>query len=333
MKKVVTIGGGTGSFMLLSGLKEYPIELSAIVSMADDGGSTGVLRDELGVLPPGDVRQCLVALSESSEKLRNLMSYRFENGGLKGHSFGNLLLSALEKTEGSFVKGVEEAAEILNVRGTVVPVTGTDTTLMVELNDGTVLSGEHEINTNNRVRKLGIKKAFLKPRATANPDAVQKIKEADLVIIGPGNHYCSIIPNLLVAGIQKALKETKAKIVYNCNLVNKKGHTNAFTLDDYVTDIERYIGKGRIDYVTFNKKKPSPKLIALYQSEGGLVEYKPGEKKDSHYAVIETDLLAKAPAVRSKGDTLSAVRSYIRHDHDKLAGTLMELLTASRRKR
>ncbi|MEK7181757.1 MAG: gluconeogenesis factor YvcK family protein, partial [Patescibacteria group bacterium] len=138
MKKVVTIGGGTGSFMLLSGLRKYPIELSAIVSMADDGGSTGVLRDELGVLPPGDVRQCLVALSESSDILRDLMNYRFANGGLSGHSFGNLFLSALEKITGSFSEGVLEASKILNVKGEVIPVTATDTSLKVKLADGTV---------------------------------------------------------------------------------------------------------------------------------------------------------------------------------------------------
>ena len=141
MKKVVTIGGGTGSFMLLSGLKQYPIDISASVSMADDGGSTGILRDELGVLPPGDVRQCLVALSETPDMLRELMNYRFTNGGLEGHSFGNILLSALEKITGDFGAGVEEAAKILNVRGQVVPVTLSDTRLFMELEGGDLLRG------------------------------------------------------------------------------------------------------------------------------------------------------------------------------------------------
>ena len=141
-KNIVTIGGGTGSFTLLSGLKKYPINISAIVSMADDGGSTGVLRDELGVLPPGDVRQCLVALSDSSEILRELMNYRFENGEFKGHNFGNLFLSALEKIKGNFVQGAEEAAKILNVKGEVIPVTNDDMRLLIELNDGRIIKGE-----------------------------------------------------------------------------------------------------------------------------------------------------------------------------------------------
>lgn len=156
-KKIVTIGGGTGSFTLLSGLKKYPVDISAIVSMADDGGSAGVLRDELGVLPPGDVRQCLVALSESSEKMRELLNYRFENGGLKGHSFGNMFVSALEKICGGMTRGLEEAVEILNIRGRVMPVTEGDMRLIVELEDGTVLHGEDQLDVNEALRKRGAK--------------------------------------------------------------------------------------------------------------------------------------------------------------------------------
>ena len=164
----MTIGGGTGSFTLLSGLKKYSVDLTAIVSMADDGGSTGVLRDELGVLPPGDVRQCLVALSDSSLMLRELMNYRFEDGGLKGHSFGNLFLSALEKINKSFSKGVSEAANILNVKGEVVPVTDQDTNLFIELNNGKKIKGVVDIDHDCEIEKIGIKKAFLFPTAKAN---------------------------------------------------------------------------------------------------------------------------------------------------------------------
>ncbi len=267
MKKIVTIGGGTGSFMLLSGLREYPVEITAIVSMADDGGSTGVLRDELGVLPPGDVRQCLVALSHSSDMLRDLMNYRFQEGGLSGHSFGNLFLSALEKITGSFAEGVEEAAQILNVKGEVVPVTGTDTSLKVKLADGTILEGEHEINTSKQLVKVGIKKAFLHPKAKANPRAIEKILEADLIVIGPGNHYCSIIPNLLVEGVSEAIQRSRAKVVYNCNLVNKRGHTDGYSANDYVEEINSYLGGDRVDFVIFNKKKPAEELLVRYRKE------------------------------------------------------------------
>lgn len=326
MKKIVTIGGGTGSFMLLSGLREYPVEITAVVSMADDGGSTGVLRDELGVLPPGDVRQCLVALSRSSDMLRDLMNYRFQEGALKGHSFGNLFLSALEKVTGKFALGVQEAAQILNVTGEVVPVTGTDTSLRVELTDGTILSGEHEINTSKRLGRVGIKKAFLKPKAVANPRAIEKILEADLIVLGPGNHVCSIIPNLLVGGISDAIRRSKAKVVYNCNLVNKRGHTDGYTLEEYVAEINGYLGSERIDFVTYNKKRPAEKLLEEYRKEDSeLVGFqKTGTR--TKYRVVASDFLNTKKVVRQKGDVISGTRSLIRHDGHKLAKTLVMLL-------
>lgn len=326
-KRIVTIGGGTGSFTLLTGLKKYPVDISAIVSMADDGGSTGVLRDELGVLPPGDVRQCLVALSESSETLRELMSYRFEGGGLKGHSFGNLFLSALEKTKGSFAKGVEEAAQILNIKGEVIPVTDQDTNLCMELKNGKILKGEEQINHNFELEKIGVRKSYLYPRTRANKKAVERIKEADLIVIGPGNHYCSIIPNLLVEGIPEAIRKSKAKVVYNCNLVNKKGHNEKFTLDDYVNSINKYVGKGRIDFVTFNTKKPNKKLIEKYESHRELlVGFDGSQKIKRSYRVVLTDVLSDKKPKFSKADAIASQRAFIRHDSDKLAKVIMALL-------
>ncbi len=327
MKKIVTIGGGTGSFTLLSGLKKYPIELSAIVSMADDGGSTGVLRDELGVLPPGDVRQCLVALSDSSEKLRELMNYRFEEGGLSGHSFGNLFLSALEKIEGGFIDGVAEAAKILNVKGEVIPVTGVDTGLKVELRDGQVLSGEHEINTSLTVGKTGIKKLFLSPRAKANPRAVEALLAADLIIIGPGNHYCSILPNLLVGGIPEAIRRSEATVVYNCNLVNKRGHTDGYTLDEYVSEIDSFLGGSRVDFVTFNTHVPDKRVLKRYNEESSaLVSFIPDRVQNRHYRVLQADLLNRKSVRFSIADKIAQSRSFIRHDTEKLAKVLVMLL-------
>lgn len=324
MKKVVTIGGGTGSFMLLSGLKQYPIELSAIVSMADDGGSTGILRDELGVLPPGDVRQCLVALSETPDMLRELMNYRFANGGLEGHNFGNILLSALEKITGDFGTGVEEAAKILNVRGEVIPVTLSDTRLYMELEGGGLLSGEHEINVSKKFEHVGVKKVFLRPRPKANPLAIRKILEADLVIIGPGNHYCAIIPNLLVPGIAEALRKTKAKIVYNCNLISKRGQTDSFSLEDYVDEVNGYIGSPRLDYVTYNIAKPPAALLKKYQSEGLLVPFL--NDRPRNYRVIRADILSGKRHARQKEDKIAHTRAFIRHDPEKLARVLVMLL-------
>jgi uncharacterized cofD-like protein len=327
MKNVVTIGGGTGSFMLLSGLKKYPVNLSAIVSMADDGGSTGVLRDELGVLPPGDVRQCLVALSQSSEMLRELMNYRFERGGLKGHSFGNLFLSALEKISGNFEKGVEEASKILNVKGEVIPVTGKDTNLFVLLKNGKKLQGENEINHNFEIEKTGIKKIYLNPKALANKKALEKIKKADVIIIGPGNYYCSILPNLLVSGISQAIRKSKAKIVYNCNLVNKKGHTEEFDLDTYVDSINGYLGADRIDFVTFNSKNPKKEIIKKYKLKNeSLIKFDKNKNKQRKYEIIEADILNNKEIIHDKSDKIASVRSLIRHDSDKLARLIMKII-------
>lgn len=326
-KKIVTIGGGTGSFTLLSGLKKYPVDITAIVSMADDGGSTGVLRDELGVLPPGDVRQCLVALSDSSQMLRQLMNYRFEKGGMKGHNFGNLFLSALEKINGSFQRGVEEAEKILGIKGTVIPVTNDDARLFMELRNGKILKGEMNIGLSSEIKTVGFNKIYYSPLVKANPKAVKKILEADIVVIGPGNYYCSIVPNLLLGGIADALKKTKAKIIYNCNLTNKKGQTDGFDLDSYVENINSYIGKDRIDFVIFNTKKPSAHLIEKYKSKKEfLVEFNEFINPKRKYRVIRSNVLSAGRPKYSKADVLASERSFIRHDSDKLAKVLMMVL-------
>lgn len=323
-KKVVTIGGGTGSFTLLSGLKKYPVSISAIVSMADDGGSTGVLRDELGVLPPGDVRQCLVALSESSETLRDLMNYRFEEGKLKGHSFGNLFLSALEKINSSFSGGVAEASQILNVKGEVIPVTNQNANLFVKLRDGRILRGENQINHDYGIEKIGVEKIYMSPAVKANLKALKAIAEADLIIIGPGNHYCSILPNFLVGGISKAICSSRAKVVYNCNLVGKQGHTENFTLDDYADSINKCLGKERIDFVVFNTRNPGKKLIEKYAKRGeSLVKFQENLKPGRNYKIIRADILSGRKPKYGQSDALAGKRSFIRHDSDKLAKVLM----------
>lgn len=326
-KKIVTIGGGTGSFTLLSGLKKYPVDITAIVSMADDGGSTGVLRDELGVLPPGDVRQCLVALSDSSEKMRELMSYRFEDGGLRGHSFGNLLLSALEKTSGGFEKGLEEAIKILNVKGKILPVTNDDARLFLKLKSGKILKGEDEINKSEIVQQENFDKLFFKPRVKANTRAIKAILEADLVSIGPGGLYTSVLPTLLVDGMAEALQKTKAMIVYNCNLTNRKGQSENFTMDDYADLINEFIGKKTIDYVVFNSKIPEKKLIKKYESQRQLlINFNVADRKKRNYRVIKVDVLSDQIPEYSDADSIALLRAFIRHDPDKLAKVLMMIL-------
>ncbi|MDX9970514.1 MAG: YvcK family protein [Candidatus Gracilibacteria bacterium] len=320
----VTIGGGTGSFTLLKGLKNYKINITAIVSMADDGGSTGRLRDDLGVLPPGDVRQCLVALSDQSKAIRDLFNYRFNSGTLEGHNFGNIFLSALEKTSGGFSKGVEQAIKILNVKGNVVPVTDNDVNLFIKLKNGKKIKGEDEINHSFDIEKIGIEKIYLNPSAKANKSALKAINEADVIVIGPGNHYCSIIPNLLVNGISKAIRESKATVVYNCNLVNKKGHTENFDLDDYVASVNGFIGAPRINFVTFNTKKPVASLVEKYESNKELlISFNPEKVASRSYKIIKSDLLSRTRTSYSKADKLANIRSFIRHDSDRLAKLLI----------
>ncbi len=328
-KRIVTIGGGTGSFTLLMGLKRHPFQLSAIVSMADDGGSTGVLRDELGVLPPGDVRQCLVALSQSSEKMRELMNYRFENGGLKGHSFGNLFLSALEKMEGNFSEGVRCAMEILNVCGEVIPVTDDDAHLEMKLSDGTILRGENEINHAEILQEVGVEKFSFAKSVRASALALKRISEADAIVIGPGNFYCSLLPNVLIRSCARAIRDASARVIFVANLTNKRGHTSGWDVDDFVRELERYIGRGRVDFVVWNIRKPNKELVRKYEQqegEGMLVDFETKRDVSRTYRVLRADVVSdRAPSIR-KSDAIAATRSFIRHDSDRLAQAIAFLV-------
>ena len=264
--KIVMIGGGTGSFTLLSVLKDYAQDITALVNMADDGGSTGVLRDELGVLPPGDVRQCLVALSRSSEQMRELFNYRFPEGTFEGHSFGNLFLTAVEKMSDDFSDAVRFASEVLDIQGRVIPMTLDDIRLEIEFSDGTKEKGEVNIGHMDFKGKLR-PKLSLDPAGKITPEAAEAIQDADLVVIAPGNLYGSIGPALIIDGVSEALRTSKAKLVYVCNLMTKPGQTDSFTVSDYAEEIERFIGKGQLDYVLYNSKRPADELINRYSAE------------------------------------------------------------------
>lgn len=328
-KKIVTIGGGTGQFTLLSGLKKYSYDISAIVSMADDGGSTGVLRDELGVLPPGDARQCLVALSDSTETLRTLMNYRFEKGELKGHNFGNLLISALEKITGSFSEGVREATRILNVKGCVMPVSEGDMRLSIVLTDGTKLSGEKELDDNKQIKKIGVREIKLARRIRVNQRAVDAAERANYIIIGPGDHFGSIMPNFLVSGLCRAIKKSTAHVIFIAPLTNKKGHTENFSVDDYVRAIEKCIGKGRIDYVVVNTKHPSRAIVKRYEEEEGansLVYAHPGISARATYRIVRGDILQRKVVQNMDSDAIAHTRAFIRHDSDRLAQAISYII-------
>lgn len=335
-KKVVTITGGTGGFALLSGLKKYPFDVSAIVSMMDNGGSAGILRKELGVLPAGDARQCLAALLDDSSGLaKSLINYRFENGGLKGHNFGNIFLAALEKAAGGFNLGIEEACHILNISNEVIPATETDTQIYIKLKNGKILEGEDELDHNKEIKKIGVKDIYLKPKAMACKKAVERIKSADFIIIGPADFYAGIVCILLVDGIADVIKNSKAKVIFVSNLTNKKGITDGFDVDSYVERINNYLGKDRIDYVVVNTKKPPLKLIKQYENVEGknsLVGFcrkvldTQGGVQHLRAKVIKADLLEDNLIKKNKFDTISSTRSFIRHDSDKLAKVLAQII-------
>ncbi len=317
MKKIVVVGGGTGNFSILRGFKGYDVDLSAIVSMADDGGSTGILRDELGVLPPGDVRQCLVALSNSSNMMRSLMNYRFENGGLGGHSFGNLLLSALEKVTGSFEKAVEEMGKILFIKGKVIPVTTHQVRLKMLLNNRKLLEGEKEVYLSQEIDQ-GYKSIYLEPFPKANPHAIDEIANADMIVMGPGGLHTSLIPNLLVEGVSEALRASHAKKTFVVNLMNRKGQTTGFKVSDYLKEITRFIGKDIFDYILVNNQKPPQELIEVYAEEGELIENDLDDERVIYAPII--GLPQEAPVK----DLIK--RNLIRHDSKKLAHELMKIV-------
>lgn len=320
---MVVIGGGTGSFTLLSGLKNYVQDITALVNMADDGGSTGQLRDELGVLPPGDVRQCLVALSDSP-KVRDLFNYRFDDGVLKGHAFGNLFLTALEKMTGSFAEGVDLASEVLNITGNVEPATLTNVTLCAEGVDGSPVKGEFVISQTDIAKRP---KIWLEPSADVNPAAVDAIMKADMVVIAPGNLYGSLAPALVIEGIQQALQQTKATCVYVCNLVTKPGPTHGMMVHDFASEIERLAGGEFLDYVVLNKEAPSPELLDKYAHDGEEpVMYDEAMLKAQHYKYRSADLVADNVWTGAQhSDPIGNVRSYIRHDPDAVARQLMRI--------
>ncbi|MBU6389135.1 YvcK family protein [Patescibacteria group bacterium] len=330
MKKIVVIGGGTGTFTVLSGLRQYPFELSAIVSTADDGGSTGILRDELGVLPPGDIRQALVALAADSTVLRDLLNYRFTDGTLKGHNFGNLLLSALEKVTGSFDKGVLEASRILAVKGRVIPVTTDLTHLRAEMTNGKVIHGEHKIEEYVWSEASNVKRLWLEPACSLHPDAQQAIRQADLIVIAPGSVFTSLIPNLLVKGMSEALQKSRAKVVYVVNLMTEKGQTGSYFVQDFVDLIEEYMGGRRVDYVLYNTRLPDQQLLDRYKKEMERIPVrfdKTRKARSMPYRMIGLNLLARQlSGQRNAADPLMGQRTLIRHNPARLADVLYSLL-------
>lgn len=319
-KKLVVIGGGTGSFTLLKSLKDFFTDITALVNMADDGGSTGILRDELGVLPPGDVRQCLVALS-NSPKVRDLFNYRFEEGTFEGHAFGNIFMAALEKMTGNFKEGVELASKILNITGRVEPVILNEVKLCMRTVDGKVIKGESKITKSGFASSRP--ELWLEPSPQVNPEAISAIISAEIIVIAPGNLYSSLAPALLAPEISQAMQNSSGLIIYVPNLVTKPGQTDGFKVHDFVSEIERFIGKPSIDVVLFNNVKPSKDLLDLYATQGEFgVEFDETIMRNAPYKAIGGNYIGE---IYKPGKVDLLKRTLIRHDSDLIAKSIVEV--------
>ena len=329
-RRIVCIGGGTGTSVVLASLKKYPLKLSAVVSMFDGGaGSSGCLRDELGVLPPGDARQCLLSLTKKGD-LADLFNYRFDNGRLKGHNLGNLFMAAAEKSIGGFDKGIEELSKILDIKDQVIPVTLDNCHLKAILKDGKTLKNEDRIINYPSLSKIGIKELYLEPRAQANPKAIKAIKKADLVIIGPGKFYTSLIPHFLVTEIAEAVRKTNAKKVFICNLMTQVGNTDGFSVEDFLSVLEKYLGKGVIDYVIFNTGKLSPTLLKQVKKvfpEGEFIKYNRFLLAEKGF--IGKDIIDRKIRRLDSSDIFvngANQRTMVLHQSEKLAKIIINLL-------
>ncbi len=311
---VVCIGGGTGLSTMLRGLKHHTPNITAIVAVTDDGGGSGTLRDELGMPPPGDIRNCILALSNTEPTMQQLMSYRFTNGSLTGQSFGNLLLAAINGISDSFDKAVARMGEVLAITGRVLPVTNADVRLMAEFEDGFTVYGETRIVQAKRERGCRIKRVQLVPSPVqALPESVQAIDEADLILLGPGSLYTSIIPNLLVGGITNAITRSKAPKIYVANIMTQPGETEGYAVSDHIMELFGHSSDKLFDVCLVNTAGPSPTIVRRYADEGAdLLTY-----DASAIARLGVEAVF-APVADSREDKA-------RHDPELLADQIMRI--------
>lgn len=264
-KRIVCLGGGNAMpKAVLVGLKNYPVKISVICAMLDSGGSAGRLRKDYKIVSPGDIRRAFIALANTSPVIQDLFNYRFQAGSLKGHNFANLLITALELVANDYEKTIKEVSRILNVKHQVLPATLDKANLYAILENGQIISGETNIDIPKHDGNLKVKRVFLKPKAKAYPKALETINRADVIIIGPGDLYSSLAQILLTAGIPEAIRKSKAKKVYICNLMTKYGETNNFTVLDFTKEIEKYLGS-EVNYVIYNNFIPEKEIIKKYK--------------------------------------------------------------------
>ncbi len=308
MKRIVRIGGGSSGYSLLRGLKQFPVEITAAVNMFDSGGSSGVLRDELGILPPGDVRRALAALADDDRAgiLRDLFNYRFKEGGsVSGHSFGNLFLAALSDIYGSDMEAIRKASLLLDITGTVLPVTLDASHIHVRLENGEEIVGETNIDIPKHDGSLRITDLWLDPPARLSPETDAAIRSADVIVIGPGDLYSSIAPNLLVAGMPEALAESKGKKVVVVNLMTKWGETHGFSATDFLRELARYSRLPRFDVAICHTGDFTPDVLERYSEHK---QYPIGcDAGVSDYAaqVLTGDFASEADVARHDGEKLA----------------------------
>ncbi|WP_282938910.1 YvcK family protein [Paenibacillus sp. RC67] len=308
---IVVIGGGTGLSVMLRGLKEKPLDITAIVTVADDGGSSGILRSELEMVPPGDIRNVLTALADVEPLLGNMLEYRFEKGqGLAGHSLGNLILAAMRDITGDFVTGVRELSRVFAVRGRVLPAANHAIVLKAEMTDGTIVVGESKIPKAGKV----IKRVFIEPSDVAPLDeAIEALKQADAILVGPGSLYTSIMPNLLVPEITRTIVESKALKMFICNVMTQPGETDNYTVSDHLKAIHHHVGQHLFDYVIVNNGEIPAQVQSRYAEKGAkVVPLDLEEVTKNGYKVI--------------GDQLVLFRTYLRHDAVKLSHHIYQLV-------
>ncbi len=308
--KVVVIGGGTGLSVLLRGLKEYTSNITAVVTVTDTGGSSGKLRTQLDTLPPGDIRSCLVALADAEPLMSELFQYRFEEGSeLAGHSFGNLFITALSKVTGDFERAVSESSKVLAIRGRVVPSTLGKVMLVAEFDDGTQEEGETRITA----KRVPIKRVYLKPRdCKPSAEAIDAIRRAELIVMGPGSLYTSVIPNLLIGELTHAILASPAVKVYICNVMTEAGETDGYSAFDHLDALARHIDPKIVKYCILNTTSVPDELLARYREEDAYPVVVDSEKiREGGYVVIEEELIS--------------TRDFVRHDSEKLARIIMSL--------
>jgi len=309
--KIVVIGGGTGLYVLLRGLKAFTNNITAVVTVFDTGGSSGRLRKELGVLPPGDIRNCLVALATVEPLMERLFQYRFANGSLEGHSFGNLFITAMSEVSGDFISAIEKSSEILAIQGKVLPSSLENVTLSAKMKDGEIVKGETEITHSGKI----IDKVYLEPSPVLPlPETLEAIEQAEAIILGPGSLYTSVICNLLVKGISKAIGESKAIKIYICNIMTQSGETDHFTASLHLKELEKYLGLNCIDYIVINTVEIDNELKERYA-------------KESAYQVVvdKSEILKMGVKLISK--ELWCNQYLARHDSYKLAQVIIDLIS------